>query len=130
MAQQGWSFLLPLLLFGACCALAIWFLALFQGRGADPVHFAILAYFLVITAVLHHWQERGLSTDPKGFIRRFMAALVIKLVLSIALLIPILMRTPSDGFFTTGLLFAAFYLAFLVFSTLLLMTAVRKAPKP
>ncbi len=120
--------MIPLLLFGAFCTLAVWFLLHFMDRPIEAVHFAILAYFILITGALHIWQVQGLATDPKGFVRRFMASLVIKLVVSLALLVPILMRSTGDAFFTTGLLFAGLYLAFLVFSAIRLTDALRNGP--
>lgn len=78
----------------------------------------VLLYFAGITGVLHAWQEKGALIDPKIAVRRFMAALAIKLFLSMTVLMVLLLTAPKEIRLPLGLAFAFLYLSFLVFSTL------------
>lgn len=96
----------------------------------NPVFLGMPLYFAVLTYLLHRWQERALAGDPKGFVQRFMTALVVKMFASVAVLVVLLLTAP-DAFITPMALgFAALYLAYVVFSTVRLMRLSRNAPRP
>jgi hypothetical protein len=129
MAPRPGSFLAPLGLFTAGAAF-IAALAVFAfDRPLKPAHALLLAWFTLITAGLHRWQEHALATDPKGFARRFMAGLSIKMLLSLLVAVVLLLRTPKPERLEVGLLFAGLYLAYLAFSTLRLTTLARQLPR-
>ena len=91
---------------------------------------AVLVYLGGITLLLHRWQERALVEDPKGFVRRFMTGLVIKMFLSIFVLVVLLLIAPKPVVVPLALCFALLYLAYLVFSTTRLLRLSRTAPRP
>lgn len=130
MAPRRWSFLVPILLFTAAMAVLMWF-AFFGLRIApEPLHGFMLAWFAMITVVLHLWQEHAMAADPKGFVRRFMAGLMLKMLLSLSVLVVLLLRAPADTVMPSGIAFALLYLAFLTFSTMRLSALSRQLPKP
>ncbi len=129
MAPQRWSFLLPIILFTAAMAVLLW-VALFglqQPFGAP--HAIMLLWFATITTALHLWQERAMADDPKGFVRRFMSGLMLKMLLSLGVLTVLLIRAPKEAVLPNGIAFAVLYLAFLAFSTVRLSGLSRKLPK-
>lgn len=130
MATRRWSFLLPLTLFTLCCAAALIGVLLLSGADLTAHFVGILVYFAAITAVLHGWQEQAFVTDPKGFVRRFMAGLMLKMFLSVVVLVILLLTVPKSISIALSLSFAVLYLAFLAFSTLRLMRLSTTAPKP
>lgn len=89
-----------------------------------------LAYFTLITLGLHAWQESGFRQTPQGFMQRFMAGLVMKMLGSVAVLVLLLLIVPRADAMPLGVVFAALYLAYLAFSTLRLLAISRQAPKP
>lgn len=91
---------------------------------------AVLAYLTAITLVLLRWQENGLRTDPKGFVNRFMLGLVLKMMLSLALIVAVLFLLPRPTALPLALSFALLYLAFLSFSTVRLSARSRSLPAP
>ncbi len=129
MEDRRWSFLVPILLFAAACAVVLWLVLFAVGVAFAPLHGMFIAWFTLLTIGLHLWQERGLASDPKGFVRRFMAGLMIKMVLSLGLLVVIILRTSQQAV-ATALVFAVLYLAFLAFSTARLMALSKQAPRP
>lgn len=130
MTTRRWSFLLPLLVFSACCSAIL--VAVLVASGAPvSLHYAgAIVYFAGITAVLHAWQEHAFVTDPKGFVRRFMAGLMLKMFLSVVVLVVLLFTVPKSLSIPLALSFAVLYLAFLAFSTLRLMKVSRTVPAP
>ena len=130
MAQGLPSPLLPVLLFAAVCAAATWFGLRLLGL---PFHWAyglVVGYLATFTLVLHIWQERSMHTDPKGFVRRFMTGLVMKMLVSLFLLLAIVFLVPRDLALPLALCFAFLYLAFLGFSTARLVGFSRNLPRP
>lgn len=121
-----WSFLTPIAAFSVICALvlvAVLHLAeVPMGRG----HAAMLAYFAVLTAVLHTWQERAMVTDPKGFVHRFLGGLVIKMMLTLLVLLIVVVLLPKPRILPFALPFIALYLVYLAFSTARLTAQLRK----
>lgn len=70
-----------------------------------------------------------MATDPKGFVRRFMGGLMLKMLLSLGVLVVLLLRAPKETLMISGIAFAVLYLAFLSFSTVRLSSLSRKLPK-
>jgi hypothetical protein len=129
MAPPRWSFLIPIALFSAAMAVLLW-LALFGLRVPfGPEHAIMLAWFALVTTALHLWQEHAMASDPKGFVRRFMGGLMLKMLLSLGVLVVLLLRAPKETLMVSGIVFAALYLAFLAFSTVRLSGLSRKLPK-
>lgn len=120
--------LVPVLLFtvvcGACTALVVRLagLSLHWGYGA------VLIYLGGVTLLLHLWQERAMVNDPKGFVRRFMAGLMLKMFVSIVAVAVILLTLPRAQAVPLALAFALLYLAFLGFSTGRLVHLSRRQP--
>lgn len=123
------SFLLPLAAFSLACA-ALLFAALRALQLPITGHYLVaVLYFPATTGLLHGWHERGSATDPRGFVRQFMTGLVLKMFLSIAVLVISMLFAPAGVRVPFALSFAAFYLAFLVFSTGRLLRLSRPAPR-
>lgn len=124
------SFLPSLAVFTLGCAAAL-YAVLRAVHAPVTAHYLIaILYFPGITAFLHGWQEASFATDPKGFVRRFMLGLVLKMFISIAVLVIGMLVVPPDVLVPFTLAFAVFYLAYLVFSTTRLLRLSRSAPHP
>ena len=111
------SFLLPFAAFVAICAVIVVLVFRALALPVGALEIGVLCYFAVLTFALHTWQERALATDPKRFVHRFMAGLVIKMMASLVLLLVLLLTLPKEGLIPFAISFAALYLAFLIFST-------------
>lgn len=107
--------------------------ALFMGLG----HFGYtigtpyvleLAFFAVLTYFLLRWQERAMHTDPKGFVRRFMTGLVLKMLVCLFVVLAIAFLAGREQAIPLVLSFALLYLAFLVFSVARLMARSKRPP--
>lgn len=129
MAPRRWSFLVPILLFTAAMGLLLWIAFYGFQQPLGPAHGIMLLWFAAITTALHLWQEHSMATDPKGFVRRFMAGLMLKMLLSLGVLVVVLIRAPKATVMPNGIAFALLYLAFLAFSTARLTGLSRKLPK-
>lgn len=129
MAPRRWSFLIPIVLFTAAMALLLWIAFYGLQQPLQPVHAIMLLWFAAITAALHLWQEHAMAEDPKGFVRRFMAGLMLKMLLSLGVLVVLLIRAPKETVMPNGIAFALLYLAFLAFSTVRLSGLSRKLPR-
>ncbi len=119
----------PVLLFTAACGGAT---ALVHWTAGLPLHLghaAVLAYLGGLTLVLHLWQERAMITDPKGFVRRFMAGLTLKMFVSVVAVAVVLLTLPRGRAVPLALTFALLYLAFLGFSTGRLVHLSRRQPR-
>jgi phosphatidylserine synthase len=92
-------------------------------------HGLLLGWFALITAALHLWQEPAMQRDPKGFGRRFMAGLALKMALSLLVALLLLLRQPKEERLALGIAFAGLYLAFLAFSTVRLSGLARQLPR-
>ncbi len=129
MFQGRRSPLLPVLLFALVCAgLTYGALHLLD----QPLHWAyaaVIGYLTLTTYLLHHWQEGAMHTDPKGFVRRFMTGLVVKMLVSLFLLLAIVFLVPRELALPLALTFALLYLAFLGFSTARLVNLSRSMPR-
>ncbi len=126
MASGRWSFLLPVALFTAVCAVllvAVLYLAEVPlGRG----HVAMLLYFGLLTAALHYWQESTIQSDPKKSVNRFMTGMMIKMMATLMVLLFTVILLPKERVLPIALPFIALYLAFLAFSTARLTTQLQK----
>ena len=120
----------PLLLFTACLAFLCLLVLHGLGQPVGPAHGLLLGWFALITLALHLWQEPAMRRDPKGFARRFMAGLSIKMLLSLLVALMLLLREPKEARLALGILFAGLYLAYLAFSTVRLTSQARKLPRP
>ena len=129
MAQGQRSPILPVLLFAAVCAAATWFGLRLLGLPFHWAYAAVITYLAGLTLVLHIWQERSMHTDPKGFVRRFMTGLVLKMLVSLFLLLGLVFLVPRDLALPLALSFALLYLAFLGFSTARLVGMSRHLPR-
>ncbi|MFN3874402.1 MAG: hypothetical protein ACK4L7_00630 [Flavobacteriales bacterium] len=129
MAPRRWSFLTPIALFTSAMALLLWIALHGLGFALEPLHAMMLLWFAALTIALHLWQEHAMAADPKGFARRFMAGLLLKMLLSLGVLLALLLRAPKDTLVPAGITFVLLYLAFLAFSTARLVGLSRKLPK-
>ncbi len=110
--------LFPVLLFSTVCWATTWFCVHWSGWSFTWPYAVVLTWFTLLTLALHLWQERAAPSDIKGFIRRFMAGLILKLLLSLLVLALLLHKLPPGGERTPFVMaFALLYLAFLGFST-------------
>jgi hypothetical protein len=128
MTTPRWSFLAPLAIFTVCCSVFLGVILALTGSPLTIHYAAVILYFALITFGLHAWQEHAFATDPKGFVRRFMAALMGKMFLSVVVLVLLLFTVPREIVIPLSLSFAVLYLAFLVFSTMRLMKLSKSAP--
>lgn len=126
MAPRRWSFLVPILVFATTCLVVTWLVLFGLGVSFTALHGVLVAWFCLMTIGMHAWQEPAMITDPKGFVRRFMAALMLKMVLSIALLVLVLLRVENADVVPAAMVFAFLYLAFLSFSTARLIRLSRR----
>jgi F0F1-type ATP synthase assembly protein I len=124
------SFLVPFSAFVLVCAalMALVFRTLHLPLNA--VYIGALAYFTLLTLALHSWQERALGTDPKRFVHRFMAGLVIKMMVSLVLLVILLLTLPKPTLIPFVITFVVLYLAFLTFSTARSLKLMRTIHRP
>ena len=127
---RRWSFVLPILLFTVACAAITWLGLYLSGTAFHPLHAGIIGYFAGVTLLLHAWQEHAIESDPKGFVRRFMAGLVVKMFISLVLLVLLLFTLPREQAIPLAVAFALLYLAYLAFSTVRLTGLLRKLPRP
>lgn len=85
-----------------------------------------LLFLGTLSGLLLSWQEKGLVTDPRGFMNRFMLGLMVKLLASLFAVAIILFLLPRDKGVRLGLTFAVLYLAYLAFSTIRLSNRSRR----
>jgi F0F1-type ATP synthase assembly protein I len=125
-----WSFLIPTLVFAACCYAVMWgILFLLKIPFSDLLGGAVI-YFTVLTLVLHAWIESAVGPDSKAMVHRFMASLAIKMMVSLLLLVVLLIKLPRDTVITFALVFVGCYLAFLAFSTSRSLRLLKRIGKP
>ncbi len=120
----------PVLLFTAVCGAAT---ALILRLAELPWHWGYavaLAFLSGTTLLLHLWQEHALVADPKGFVRRFMAGLTLKMFAGIVAVALVLVTLPRAEAVPLALAFTLLYLAFLGFGTGRLVNLSRRQPRP
>lgn len=130
MAAPQRSFLTILVAFTLACVAGLALTARALRLPWDPVFLGMPLYFAVLTFLLHRWQEKALAGDPKGFVQRFMTALVVKMFASVAVLVLLLLTTAERFITPMALGFAVLYLAYVVFSTIRLMRLSQHAGRP
>lgn len=117
-----------LLLFSAACITCLVVGLRLAHLPFDPRFGLLMAYFILVTAVLLRWQEAS-AGRTNIFIRRFMAGLTIKLMGSLILLAVLVKTAPAALTAPLVIAFTGCYIAFMGFSVIRLMKAMR-APKP
>lgn len=127
MASVGrWSFVLPVIAFGGACAVALFGTLKALALEVNGLHVGILLYFTVLTLLLHGWVHAAASSDSKAMVRRFMAGMAIKMMVSLILLLVLLLTRSKDQVLVVALVFMGSYLAFLVFSTVSSLRLIRR----
>ena len=126
MAAAPRPLLLPLLLFTAAVGALLWSSLKLAGVPVGPVHLGILVYFGLASLLLHRWQEGVLEGRPMLFQQRFMAGLVIKMLVSLVLLVALVLVLPREMVLSGAITFCALYLAYLGFSTARLVGMMRR----
>ncbi len=99
-----------------------------MNESLSPLHGVVLLYLIGLTIILLRWQEHGLAVDPKGFVRRFMASLVVKMLLTLGVVVAVMVLIPAPLSVSLTLVCAVGYLAFLAFSTWWSMRLLRRVP--
>ena len=125
-----WSFLLPTLVFAACCYAVMWGILFLLKIPFTDLLGGTVIYFTVLTLVLHAWIESAVGPDSKAMVHRFMASLAIKMMVSLLLLVVLLIKLPRDTVITFALVFVGCYLAFLAFSTSRSLRLLKRIGKP
>ena len=128
-AARGRSFLVPIVLFTLVCAAVTCCVLWLTGNPIDQRIWGIISYFMLLSTVLHAWQERSMITDPKGFIRRYLTGLSIKMFLSLIVLVVLLLATAKADRLPIAVTFILLYLAYLGFSTARMAMLIRKVPR-
>ena len=126
MALGRWSFLLPVALFTAVCAVLLVAVLYLAEVPPGRAHAGMLLYFGLLTAALHYWQESTLQSDPKKSVNRFMAGMMIKMMTTLMVLLVTVILLPKEKVLPIALPFIALYPAFLAFSTVRLTKQLRK----
>ena len=116
-ARSRWSFLPSLLLFAAVCSLLVGMVLHVLSIPFGAPLIGGIVYLFMISAVLHFWQGSALASDPNAFVRRAMAALVIKMMITLLVLLVVLLNLPRPDILPFAVPFILLYLAFLGFST-------------
>lgn len=119
--MERFSLPLAVAAFSAVVAVATYGVLALLGVHPGWIYGALVAFLGVATWLLHTWQEGQLLNDPKGFVRRFMLGLVLKMMMALLLIVLIVVALPHELALPLALAFAVQYLAFLGFSTIRLM---------
>lgn len=109
------------MIFSTAVFLTLWGILTLLNLPLTQVHAGMVLYFTTVTAVILVWVEGGTNPDPKRVVRRYMAALVLKMFLSVLLVAALLVLLPRHRAVPLALTFAVLYLAYLTFTTLRLM---------
>jgi hypothetical protein len=125
-APRSWSFIIPIVLFTLACAGAVHGVHWASGKAMGQATWGVISYFMLLTLLLHAWQEPALEEDPKGFVRRYLAGLSIKMLLSFMVLVLLLLLLPKQDLLPLALSFILLYLAYLAFSTGRMAMLMRK----
>ncbi|MFZ1331148.1 MAG: hypothetical protein WAR83_03120 [Flavobacteriales bacterium] len=120
-----WSFAIPLLLFSLACGGVTWVALYFAHEPFAPVQIAVLCYFATLSFILLAWQEQALVSDPKGFVRRFMLGMVLKMFISLGILFYLISILDDETEKPFAATFILLYMAFLGFTTVRLVTRLR-----
>ena len=126
MAVWGERPYLPIAAFTTFCGLLILIVIHLLDMPWDNSHLFSLVFFAGLTLLIHLWQERHFKTDPKGFVRRFMLGLILKMFISLFAVVAMLLLLKSENRILTVLVFGFLYLAFLGFSTVRLVNLSKR----
>jgi len=129
-SASRWSFVLPVILFGVVCFVALWATLAALHITMLALHQAVVLFFTVLTLLLHGWVHAAASADSRMMVRRFMASMVVKMMVSLLVLMVLLLTRPKDQVLTLALVFMGCYLAFLVFSTVTSLRLIRRWTAP
>jgi hypothetical protein len=116
-----------LTLLGAAGALGIFGVLQLTGKPFDWRYLLLVVYFMLITFLLHRWQESAVDRT-QVFIRRFMGGSFIQLFGSVILMVILVKTAPKDMTTPLVIAFVSLYALFTTFSVSRLMKLVR-APK-
>lgn len=130
MATGQRSFVVPILLLGSACVAIIIALKAGEVLPLRTGHIAIPLWFTLLALALHAWQESGMDHDPKGFVRRVMAGMAIKMFSSLLLLLVALLALPRAEVLPTTIVFLLTYLLFLAYSVARLSRLLRATRSP
>jgi len=85
----------------------------------------VLLYFMVLTALFHFGLLRAAKGNPQAFIRYYMGATGIKLILHIGVVLAFCLFRKAEAI-TFAVNFAVFYLLFTVFEVTVSMKSLKK----
>lgn len=114
------SFLIRLLVFSALIAGALWLWNAFAPvQRTLSLSWALLGFFVAITALVHYRLLRSGEGDPKAFVRQFMGLTSLKLLVYLLLIVfyAFSYKNTASVFI---LHFLVFYLLFTTFEVVLL----------
>ena len=117
---------MPIVLFTLACTLATWLVYRYAGLRMGQAAWGVISYYMVLTALLHAWQEGGRDISPQVLVRRYMAGLAIKMFLSLIVLVLLLFLLPKEAVLHVALTFILLYLAYLGFSTARMTMVLRR----
>lgn len=127
VARKGLPLPLSIALFSIAVTVAVALVLGFFEYAFSLVYVAEVAFFAVVTWGLLNWQESSMHTDPKGFVRRFMLGLTLKMLGCLIAMTVLAFLAPPGLAVPWILCFALLYLVFLVFSVARLM---RRSKQP
>lgn len=94
------------------------------GKPFDWRYVLLLAFFIITSFLLLRWQE-STAESTNIFIRRFMAGLTIKLMVSVVLMVILVKTAPPELTTPLVIAFVGLYVMFTTFSVSRLMKLVR-----
>lgn len=130
LARKGMPLLLSIALFSIAAAVLVVLGLGFFSFTLSWVYLAEVAFFAAVTWVLVSWQERNMHTDPKGFVRRFMLGLTLKMLGCLIVMTLLAFFAPPGLAVPWILCFALLYLAFLAYSVARLMKRSKQPHGP
>jgi len=113
-------------LFTLVCAFATWLVYRYNGLRMGQAAWGMISYYMVLTVLLHAWQEGNRGISPQVLVRRYMAGLAIKMFLSLMVLVLLLFLLPREAVLHVVLTFILLYLAYLGFSTARMTMVLRR----
>lgn len=127
MARKGIPLALSVALFSLIMLATVVAGTRLAGLPWSPAYALEVVFFAVVSYLLLTWQEHAMVGDPKGFVRRFMTALVMKMFGCLIVVVCLVFLAPRDVAVPWILCFAMLYLAFLAYSVARLM---RRSKQP
>ncbi len=130
VARKGLPLPLSIALFSIAVTVLVALVLGFFSYSLSIVHVAEVGFFAVVTWALLRWQESSMHTDPKGFVRRFMLGLTLKMLGCLIVMTVLAFLAPPGLAVPWILCFALLYLAFLGFSVARLMKRSKQPHGP